>query len=730
MDSHYLELMNNFVIASVLGVVLFILANRLKISAIVLLLIGGIIAGPQVLGIVDPNALGDGLNTIIALAVGLILFEGGLTLDMKGFREVAGEIRGILTWGVLITWLTTAMMLYLLFGFSVTTCLVAASLVIVTGPTVIGPLLSRIRVKHKLHHILHWEGVLIDPIGVFIALLCYEWIISTTDGGTSMALLNFFSRFLVGTVLGLVFGLGIHQILKKNWIPEESINIFVLASAMLNIMLADNIVKESGLLSVTIAGLVLGYKDTPQLDKIIAYKVELKDFLIGLLFVLLAAKLDLTRFTDYGWLLLAAVAIMMFVVRPLNIFLSIRQSSGLTFKDKLFLSYIAPRGIVAASMASLFALSLGEKGMENAAFLETFTYSVIAATVLFQGFTAKFVGGWLGVLEPKPRGWLIIGSHKLARSIGKFIQEQGENVVLLDTNPREVKWANREGLRAYAENAMTIDPSRAEFYGVGNVLAITENEDLNRLLCQRWNKELDGARFFRWGRDESTNTAYSDLNVGQSVWNMFHLKSVLAHSDRGDDQKPRVVTIDADQVNTHQVLMSMINGDLHPHIPEGTSGEITVLTLQPVHDASSLKIEQEHVLFSRDGDLRTLYNEMLGRLEQKFPKLDTPTLLNELLKREEEFTSLIGHGISLPHTYTAAVDEPQVMVARIKPGIPCQHTGSDIELVFMLLSPEDQPVEHLNRISRIAKFVMKEQHRESLLHAIDEFELYDIINEA
>lgn len=173
MNAHLI--LETFVFASFLGVVLTIIANKYKISAIILLLTGGVIAGPEGFNLIKPQVLGEGLKVIVSIAVGLILFEGGLTLNIKGYKNVSKEVIGILSWGVLITWLITATFLYYFLKFDWKFCLLASSLIIVTGPTVIGPLLQRIKIKKNLHHILHWEGVLIDPIGVFISLLCYEY---------------------------------------------------------------------------------------------------------------------------------------------------------------------------------------------------------------------------------------------------------------------------------------------------------------------------------------------------------------------------------------------------------------------------------------------------------------------------------------------------------------------------------------------------------------------------
>lgn len=745
MDSHHL--ITTFATATALGVFFLVLAQRLKVSAIVVLLIGGILAGPQVLDIVHPKDLGHGLNALISLAVGLILFEGGLTLDVKGFRQVSKEIWGVLTWGIAVTWMASTLLIKLVFDFDWPFCLFAASLIIVTGPTVIGPLLQRIGVKKNIHHILHWEGVLIDPIGVFIALLCYEWFVSvylhdSAQGGAlgtyliqlfgssadSISIFNFALRFIVGMVLGLSLGGALYQVLKREWVPEEYLNIFVLATAMIIFSLSDILVTESGLLAVTVAGLLVGYKDTPQLDRIIEYKVELKDLLISLLFVLLAANLELSKFLSYGWKLLIVVVAVMVVVRPLNIFISTYKSS-LTLREKLFLSWIAPRGIVAASMASICAFHLTNLNFKEAGFLETFTYSVIAGTVIFQGFTAKLVGRALGVLEPKPKGWVIVGAHKLARLIAHFIQESGCSVVLIDTNPREVKLARREGLIAINENAMQIDPEHnPNLYGIGNFVAFTENEDLNRLLCQRWEDLLKKASIYRWVSEQAdTSVVNARLLVGRVVWQNLQLRAALAQEEREELKVRRISTNIQSYKDADNVLMCLHNGELYPYVPADAEGQGLILSLAPVSGGLEIPSNRKWTLFSEAESLEGLYSDMLQILVKEYPKLDHDRLLRELVQREEEFSSLLGHGISLPHTYSKNIDATLVVIARVKDPISCKHSGSDISLVFMLLSPEEQPVEHLNQISQIAKFVMREETRVALLEAQNDKELLNVI---
>ncbi|QDV40380.1 K(+)/H(+) antiporter NhaP2 [Stieleria neptunia] len=725
---HTNEILTSFTLAAALGVCLFTVASYLRTSPIVLLLVGGVVAGPEVLGLVHPDALGDGLRTIVSLAVAIILFEGGLTLDLRGYRTVSQEICRVLTIGVLVTWIGTAVLLRLIFGFDIAFCVLAASLVIVTGPTVIGPLLHRIRVQSKLHHILHWEGVLIDPIGVFLALLSFEFYVST-DGTQQLVVKDFLLRFAVGVVFGIAFGFLMDLLLRRQWISKGQTNIFVLAMAMLNFAVADLAIGESGLLSVTVAGLVLGSRKTPQLREIVSYKIELKDFAIGLLFVLLAANLELRAFIEFGWNLILAVTGIMLIVRPLNIFLSTGQSI-LTLKEKLFLCWIAPRGIVAASMASVFALELRRRGIENAVFLESFTYSVIAGTVVVQGFTAGSVGRWLGVVRPVPTGWIIVGAHALGREVAKFFTRHGVDVVLIDTNAREVRAAERDGLIAINEDAMQVNPEKhAAFYRCGNLLALTANADLNRMLCRRWSELLEEATLFRWEKSGYQTANHEHLLVGRRIWTELPLNHWMHPNSESPPLDIRLRATDA-LPEPENVLITVRDGRVVPgDARELHDDDVEWLVYDPrgEQETSVLPLIQENVIFTSQTDLRELYREMLLQLRNQLPGIDAEQMLVEIWRHEEDYTSLLGHGIALPHTWSSAVDRATLMVARPTSPLFCPLTELPIEIVFMLLSPAGQPDEHLACLSYIARLIGTQSQRERILAAADPAELHRLI---
>ncbi len=436
MDISYLQL-STLVLAIFVGVCLFILSRYIRMPAIVLLLVGGIILGPEFLNVINPASLGKGLRLIISLSVAVILFEGGLTLHPEGLQKAPKVIWRLLTLGVVITWFGTAALIYFLLDFSLAMSLLAGSLVIVTGPTVIAPLLKRIRIKDKLYHILHWEGVLIDPVGVFIAILCFELL--SIEGNHIAHILQLSYRLLIGSVVGFTGGKIIVVLLKKEIIPEEQSSIFVFASALFLFAVSDYFIHESGILTVVIAGLVVGWANPPRLKHIQRFKSELTELAIALVFVLLAANLELKNFLDIGWKVLLVLGGVLFVIRPLSIMFCSHRTS-LSFNEKLFLSWIAPRGVIAGSMASLFGIELVALGHPEAVFLKTFTFLVIISTIILQGGTAGFVARRLKVEAPEKKGWLIVGAHQFSRNIAEFIMQTTKGVcVFLDTNADAIR---------------------------------------------------------------------------------------------------------------------------------------------------------------------------------------------------------------------------------------------------------------------------------------------------
>lgn len=705
MDPIYLKLVT-LVIALAAGVTLLVVAQHLRIPAIVPLLFGGILLGPEVSGIIEPNQLGSGLNLLVAGCVAVILFEGGLTLEQAGFEKAPLVIWRLLTLGVLVTWLGSTLLIQLLFEFPFSFALLASSLIIVTGPTVIHPLLRRIGVNERLHHILHWEGVLIDPIGVFIAVLCFEWF--SAGSFTVTALESFGLRVMVGMGSGLLGGYFLTVALNRHWVPREYTNIFVLAWGLLSFGIADLLVHESGLLTVIVMGFVLGLSRSEEIKHLKQFKLELTEMAIAILFILLAAQLKLNVFLEFLaanglWLVLGVVVL----IRPLGV-LACTWGSDLNFRERAFLSWMAPRGIVAGSMASLFTLRLESSLGEQANFLQAFTFSIIGFTVIVQGLSAGKVAQLLGVKAQDRQGWLIIGAHLLARRVSNFIEKTtGHPCFLMDLNNEAARLAEAEGLRVLRGNALNQNALPPEYYPlIGNVLALTDNRDLNQLVCERWAEVVGRDRVYRWSPD-SEQQEFRIGGQGKPVWNNLPKPTQIEYALRNQEAvlvRANLKKLPQRLRRDTQPLILQLEDQLilsPDHLPNEEDG--AVLLFRQKANYLLFYIYPEQVLFLDPLPLSELFEAMVERAKERFPRLVRPQLVDELLQREQSFPTQLSHDVVVPHAYAEALTEPICVVGVVPEGMEWMASHGVVRLIFLVLSPKDDPEIHLNLLAEIAR---------------------------
>ena len=489
------------------GILSQILAYRLRLPAIVPLLVIGALLGQ--LHILNTILLGDGLHTIVQLGVAIILFEGGLNLKVEQFKEAPLIIRNLVSIGVLITWLLSASVAYFFIpalhnssGFKI--ALLFGALITVSGPTVILPLLKAVKPIKRIVTVLKWEGILIDPIGALLAVVLLTFLITTASGYDSI-IKSFATSLSIGLVFGGTAAVIVHRLLKINdLIPEEMRNLMVLTMVFVVFAISDWIQPETGILSVTVAGFVLGILSPRGLHEIESFKGQLTTLMVSILFILLAARLNLKEIWNLqipGMLVLLSV---LFIIRPINVFIS-GVKSKLSLREKIFVSWIAPRGIVAAAMATLFAETLQEipEFAQQAGYIESLTFLIIGGTVFFQGATARRVGKALKVIEPDPNGLMIIGANLPARHLAKALNGFGIDVMLLDSNSSLIFKAKKENIPAEMVNAISQDTiDRLDVTSFGKLLAITPNEKINILACQLWAHEFGKNNVFRVGVHE------------------------------------------------------------------------------------------------------------------------------------------------------------------------------------------------------------------------------------
>lgn len=467
------------------------IAWRVKLPAILFLLLTGIVAGP-VTGLLDSNGLfGDLLFPFISLSVALILFEGSLTLE---FHQIAGlkqVVRKMISFGVAVTWMITATITHLALDFPWGLSLLFGAITVVTGPTVIVPMLRTVRPSAAVASILRWEGIVIDPIGATLAVLVYEFILLGSSGtAMSHTVLAFAKIISIGLILGSAAGYLYGLILRLHWLPEFLHNVATLAAVVLLFALSNTLQEESGLLSVTVMGVWLANMKNVPKDEIIDFKESLSVLLISILFIVLAARLDLGMLEQLGWPALWVFLSIQFLSRPLSVMVS-AMGSKLTWPERHLLAWIAPRGIIAAAISALFAIRLEAAGFAQAALLVPLTFLVIIGTVVLQSSTAGFIARRLGVSEPDSKGFLIIGANRVAREIGVNLQSLGFRVLLVDTSWEKICKARMEGLSTYYGEPVSEHADRnLDLIGIGRMLALSPRGALNSLACMHYRMEL------------------------------------------------------------------------------------------------------------------------------------------------------------------------------------------------------------------------------------------------
>lgn len=488
--------MNDTILLSLAAIGILSLACQwiawwVKLPAILFLLLAGIVVGP-VAGWINPDVLfADLLFPLVSLAVAVILFEGSLTLRFSEIKGLEKVVRRLVSTGLMVTWAVTTTATYVLLDISFQLALLFGALTVVTGPTVIVPMLRTVRPTAHLSNILRWEGIVIDPIGALLTVLVYEFIIA---GSGSDALghtfLLFIQQILSGLVLGALSGYVLGIILRRHWLPEYLRNMATLMLVLGVFTLSDYTREESGLLAVTVMGIWLANMRNVDVKDILDFKETLSIVLISGLFIILAARLNFDEVTQLGWGALGVFLVIQFIARPLKVMVS-TWGTSLTWRERGLLSWIAPRGIVAAAIAALFAMQLQRQGMEQAVLLVPLTFIVIIGTVALQSATARLLAVWLGVAEPEPKGFLIVGANPLARAIAVVLQKHEFRVLLADSSWNNIRAAMMENIPAYYGNVVSEHADRRlDLVGIGQLLTLSSVQQENALAAMRYRTEF------------------------------------------------------------------------------------------------------------------------------------------------------------------------------------------------------------------------------------------------
>lgn len=514
----------------ILGILAQWVAWKTKTPAILPLILIGLFVGPVSTLITEDGSKwlepiwngeqgvfpGESLFYFVSLSIAVILFEGGLTLRKGEVGNIGPVIIKLISVGVVVTFFGAGLAAHFIYGFSWQISFLFSSLIIVTGPTVISPILRNIPLKTHVSSILKWEGILIDPIGALIAVLMYEFI--RVEGGqdfTMTALTEFGKIILFGFTFGFTFAHLLALLIKRNIIPHYLLNVFTLATVLGVFVLADLFAHESGLLAVVVMGMVMGNKDLPNIKELLYFKESLSVLLISILFILLAANIEVEELLlIFNWKALILFGTVVLLVRPVGVVLS-SLGSGLRPNEIAFISWVGPRGIVAAGIASLFGLKLAREGVPGAEYITPLVFMIVLLSVLLNATTARMFARAVGVFIKNSEGILVIGASSLSRLIAKYLQDNKRHVVLVDNNADNIRKAKDLGLDAIEGSVYQDDlMNNIELNDIGYLMAMTGNSDINKTAITKFTKQFGEKGSFRLISSDEMNDPETNPSEG------------------------------------------------------------------------------------------------------------------------------------------------------------------------------------------------------------------------
>ena len=576
----------------ILGILAQWVAWKFKIPAILPLILIGLLVGPIASEFLSEDGTkwiepiwngkkglfpGDSLYYFVSLAISIILFEGGLTLKRSEIKNVGPVITKLITLGSTVTFFGAGIVAHFIFNLSWDISFLFSGLIIVTGPTVITPILRNIPLKKDVSTVLKWEGILIDPIGALVAVLVFEFISVGGDSGfTKTALIEFGKIVLFGTTFGFTFAHALAFAINKKFIPHYLLNVVSLSTVLLVFVESEVFAHESGLLAVVVMGMVLGNSKLDNIKELLYFKESLSVLLISILFILLAANINIEDLMLlYTWKTAVLFAIVVFIIRPLAVFLS-TKGSKLTLNEKLFISWVGPRGIVAAGIASLFGSKLLKQGVEGAEYITPLVFMIVLGTVLLNATTARLFARMVGVFLTKSSGILIVGASKVSRLLGHYLETNGRHVVLIDSNQNNIDKAKELGLEALNTNIYSETLSdNIELNDVGYLMAMTGNSDINKYAINKFSHQFGENGSFRLVTTNEMKN--SEDNPKEGLFSHTDDYLTLTEVTRNF---PSIQEIDIDDKTHYKSLIEITNTnkDMIPLFLKDDEGELHIIS--------------------------------------------------------------------------------------------------------------------------------------------------------
>lgn len=582
----------------VVGVIAQWIAWRTKLPSILLLLLAGLLIGPG-LNLVNADSLfKETLFPIVSLSVAIILFEGGLSLRLSEIKGMANVITNLITIGIVVTWVLTSLAARYILDFGWDISILFGAILIVTGPTVIIPLLRQVRPQGQVGTILKWEGIVNDPIGVMFAVIVFEVLISGGIGsGIGVILAGVSKTVILGSIVGATGAYIIFIVIKKNWIPEFLLNSATLAIVVGIFELSNLLQSESGLWAVTLMGIILANQKKVQLKHIVEFKENLRVILIASLFILLASRIDLSLIQLIDYRVITFLVISILIIRPLSVVFS-TINTGLSWQEKLFISSMAPRGIVAAAITSIFSIRLSTQyGYDEATLLIPYIFVIIIGSVAIYGLAAAPLALKLGLSRKVPTGTLFLGGHRWALDLALLIKSAGLDVLIADSNSLNISKAKSMDLPTYHGNVLSeITLDELDLDGLGHLVALTPNDEVNALACIKFadvfgqKHVFQVARTHKMVRGDESKTKLGGKTLGNKQLTCKLITDTLLQNGKFELiqlSKERSYSMVTANSTANFVALVYISESSEPKwlgstedLPSQTSGKVIVITYE------------------------------------------------------------------------------------------------------------------------------------------------------
>ncbi len=600
-----------------LGVLSQWIAWRLRLPAIVLMSIAGLLIGPIFAVISPEESFGDLFRPLVSLAVAIILFEGSLNLNFKEIRGFSKPVWRIVTFGALLAWAGGTLASHYVAGLSWAVSFVIGGLFIVTGPTVIMPLLRQAKLKARPAALLKWEGIIVDPFGALLALFAFQFVLFAEGEVTAAAFGLFFLAALFATVLGAVAGFGMGWMFEHGQIPEFLKSPMVFGVVLLTFVISDIVMHETGLLAVTAMGMVMANMNISSINDMRHFKETMSILLISSVFMMLTDSLSMdVLFEIFNWSIILFVLAMLFIVRPLSIWLS-TTGTDLSWRERALIGWIAPRGIVALTVSGYFANVLLDAGFEDADLLTALTFALVFSTVVAHGFSITWVGRKLGLASAEDPGLIIVGASRFTTALAKVLHDMDKNVLLVDDSWGRLQKARQIGIKTYVGNILSEHTEyEVDLTPYEKMIVASETDSFNALVVNNFVPEMGRINLYQTALHEGDPADFHSSLSGRILftedWNIHSL-------DDKEEQGYAIRSTKLTERFTYEEFNQRWSANTIPLFVETAQGNIEFFTSDKV-----LEPKQGDTIISFTGPERDS-DRIQERLESKRNKKDSQT---------------------------------------------------------------------------------------------------------